>query len=124
MKRTIQCSILLITIASITSGIVTAAPKGDRSKKELTVYGRVLKIDNQQRTFLISDRSAKKLYLVAMPDGAHFKIFFGIYRAKDEPVFANVYKGDILQIRCTRTSGDHLSRLDDGTEVLAVSATR
>jgi len=124
MKRTIQISMLLIGIAVVTSGLATAAPKSDRSKKEITVYGRVLKIDNQQQTLLVSDHWTKKLYLVTMPEGARFKIFFGIYRSKDDPAFANVYKGDIVQVRCTRTAKDHLAKLDDGSEALALTAAR
>jgi|SRR5215813_1622038 len=124
MKRTIQSSILLIVIALFTAGLVTAAPKTDRSKSEINVYGRVLQIDSKQRTLLISDHWSKKLYLVTMPEGAQFKIFFGIYRAKDDPSFANVYKNDIVQVRCTRTSKDRLARLDDGREALALTASR
>ena len=124
MKRTIQISILLIAIALITGGLAKAAPKSDRSKNEITLHGRVLKIDNKQQTLLVSDHWTKKLYLVAMPDGARFKIYFGINRAKDDPSFANVYKGDIVQVRCTRTSPDRLAKLDDGTEVVALTAAR
>jgi hypothetical protein len=124
MRRTLQFSTLLIGIALITAGLANAAPKSDRSKNEITVYGRVLKIDNKQQTLLISDHWSKKLYLVTMPEGARLKIFFGIYRAKDEPTFENVYKNDIVQVRCTRTAKDHLARLDDGTEALALTAAR
>jgi hypothetical protein len=124
MKRRIQSSILLIGIALFTAGLVTAAPKTDRSKNEINVYGRVLQIDSKQHTLLISDHWSKKLYLVTMPEGARFKIFFGIYKAKDDPSFANVYKNDIVQVRCTGTSKDRLSRLDDGREVVALTASR
>jgi len=123
MKRRIQSSILLIGIALITAGFAAAAPKAD-SKNEINVYGRVLKIDNEQHTLLIADHWSKKLYLVTMPDGARFKIFFGIYRSKDDPAFANVYKNDIVQVRCTRTSKDRLAKLDDGREALALTASR
>jgi len=107
----------------ITAGLATAAPKSD-SKKEINVYGRVLKIDSEQHTLLIADHWSKKLYLVTMPDGARFKIFFGIYRSKDDPSFANVYKNDIVQVRCTRPSKDRLAKLDDGREALALTASR
>ena len=123
MKRRVQSSILLIGIALITAGLATASPKSD-SKNEINVYGRVLKIDSEQHTFLIADHWSKKLYLVTMPDGARFKIFFGIYRSKDDPAFANVYKNDIVQVRCTGTSKDRLSRLDDGREAVALTASR
>ena len=122
MKR-IQSSILLIGIALITAGLAAAAPKSD-SKNEINVYGRVLKIDSEQHTLLIADHWSKKLYLVTMPDGARFKIFFGIYRSKDDPAFANVYKNDIVQVRCTRTSKDRLAKLEDGREALALTASR
>ena len=123
MKRRIQSSILLIAIALITAGVTTAAPKSD-SKNDINVYGKVLKIDSEQHTLLIADHWSKKLYLVTMPDGARFKIFFGIYRSKDDPTFANVYKNDIVQVRCTRPSKDRLAKLDDGREALALTASR
>jgi len=123
MKRRVQSSILLIGIALITAGLATASPKSD-SKNEINVYGRVLKIDSEQHTFLIADHWSKKLYLVTMPDGARFKIFFGIYRSKDDPAFANVYKNDIVQVRCTRTAKDRLAKLDDGREAIALTASR
>jgi hypothetical protein len=123
MKRRVQSSILLIGIALITAGLATASPKSD-SKNEINVYGRVLKIDSEQHTLLIADHWSKKLYLVTMPDGARFKIFFGIYRSKDDPAFANVYKNDIVQVRCTRTTKDRLAKLDDGREALALTASR
>ena len=124
MKRRVQSSILLIGIALITAGLATATPKSDRSKNEINVYGRVLKIDSEQHTLLIADHWSKKLYLVTMPDGARFKIFFGIYRSKDDPAFANVYKNDIVQVRCSRPSKDRLAKLDDGREALALTASR
>jgi len=123
MKRRVQSSILLIAIALITVGLATAAPKSD-SKNDINVYGKVLKIDSEQHTLLIADHWSKKLYLVTMPDGARFKIFFGIYRSKDDPTFANVYKNDIVQVRCTRPSKDRLAKLDDGREALALTASR
>src|SRR5262245_24986727 len=124
MRRRIQSSILLIAIALITAGLSQAAPKSDRSKNEIDVYGRVLETDSKQHTLLISDHWSKKLYLVTMPDGARFKIFFGIYRTKDDPSFANIYKNDIVQVRCTRTAKDRLARLDDGREALVLTAAR
>ena len=124
MRQTIQRSISLVGIALVTMGIAMGAPKTDRAKSEITVYGRVLKIDKKERTFLISDNSSKKLYLVTMPEGARFKIFSGICRSYDDPHFDNVYKSDFVRVRCIPTDQDHLARLDDGRQAVALTATR
>jgi hypothetical protein len=98
------------------------APKTERAKSEINVYGRVLKIDSKERTLLISDHWSKKLYLVTMPEGARFKVFFGICRAYDNPTFDNVYKTDIVRVRCVRTDQERLARLDDGRQVVVLTA--
>jgi hypothetical protein len=124
MRRTIQRSISLVGIALVTIGLAMGAPKTERAKSEITVYGRVLKIDTKERTLLISDHSSKKLYLVTMPEGAQLKIFFGICRTFDSPTFNNVYKSDIVRVRCSQPDQEHLGRLDDGRQVVVLTAAR
>jgi hypothetical protein len=124
MRQTIQRSISLVGIALFTIGLAMGAPKTERAKSEITVYGRVLKIDRTERTFLISDHSSKKLYLVTMPQGARFQIFSGICRSYDSPTFDNVYQSDLVRVRCIRTDGEHLARLDDGRQMVVLTAAR
>jgi hypothetical protein len=59
-----------------------------------------------------------------MPEGARLKIFYGICRSYDAPTFDNVYKSDIVRVRCIRTDQEHLARLDDGRQVVALTAAR
>lgn len=124
MRQTIQRSISLVGIALVTIGLAMGAPKTERAKSEITVYGRVLKIDKKERTLLISDQSSKKLYLVTMPEWARLEIFFGICRSYDSPTFKNVYRSDIVRVRCIRTGQEHLARLDDGRQMVVLTAAR
>ena len=124
MKQTIQRSISLVGIALVTIGLAIGAPKTERAKSEFTVYGRVLKIDSKERTLLISDHWSKKLYLVTMPEGTRLKIFFGICQSYDSPTFDNVYQTDIVRVRCNRSDREHLARLDDGREMVVLTAVR
>ena len=124
MRQTIQRSISLVGIALVTMGLAMGAPKTERAKSELTVFGRVLQIDSKERTLLISDHASKKLYLVTMPEGVRLKIFFGICKSYDFPTFENVNKTDIVRVRCTRPDQEHLSRLDDGSQMVALTAAR
>ena len=124
MRQTIQRSISLVGIALVTMGLAMGATKTDRAKSEINVYGRVLKIDSKERTLLISDHASKKLYLVTMPEGARLQIFSGICRFYDSPTFDNVYKSDIVRVRCIRNEQDHLARLDDGRQVVTLTAAR
>src|SRR2546430_16131753 len=112
MRQTIQRSISLVGIALVTIGLAMGAPKTERAKSEITVYGRVLKIDNKERTLLISDHFSKKLYLVTMPEGARLQVFFGLCRTCDSPTFEKEYKSDIAPVRCIRTDQQHPARLD------------
>ena len=124
MRQTIQRSISLLGIALVTIGLAMGAPKTERAKSEITVYGRVLKIDKKERTLLISDHSSKKLYLVTMPEGSRLQVFFGICRTCDYPSFDSVYKSDLVRVRCIRTDQEHLARLDDGRQAVVLTAAR
>jgi hypothetical protein len=103
-------------------GLAMGAAKTERAKSEITVFGRVLKVDSKERTLLISDHSSKKLYLVTMPEGARLQVFFGIYKACDSPTFEKVYKSDIVRVRCIRPDQEHLAGLDDGRQVVVLTA--
>jgi hypothetical protein len=124
MRQRIQRSISLVGIALVTIGLAMGAPKTERAKSEFTVHGRVLKIDKKERTLLISDHKSKTLYLVTVPEWARFKIFFGICESYDSPTLDNVYRNDIVTIRCARTDEDHFARLDDGRQVVRLTAAR
>ena len=100
------------------------APKTERTKSEITVYGRVLKVDQKERTLLISDHSSKKLFLVTMPEGSRLQVFSGICRTCDFPTFDSVYKSDLVRVRCIRTDQEHLARLEDGGQVVVLTAAR
>jgi hypothetical protein len=124
MRHTIQRSISLIGIAIVTMGLAMAAPKTEQTKSAFNVYGRVLKVDQKEHTLLIKDHWSKKLFLVTMPEGARLQIFFGINKSYSYPTFDNVYERDIVRVRCIRTGEEHLARLDDGTNVEVVTASR
>jgi len=125
MKQTLQRSKSLVGIALVTIGLAigaTGATKTDRAKSEITVFGRVLEVDQKARTLLISDHWSKKLYLVTMPDGARFQVFFGVSESYGSPTFENVYKSDIVRVRCIRTDQEHLARLDDRRQIVVMTA--
>ena len=124
MRQIIQRSISLAGIALVTMGLAMGAPKTESAKSEISVYGRVLKIDKKERTLLISDHWSKKLYLVTMPEGARLQVFFGICKTCDSATFNNVYKNDVVRVRCIRTDQERLARLDDGREVAVLTAVR
>jgi len=125
MKETIQRSKSLVGIALVTIGLAmgaTGATKTDRAKSEFSVFGRVLNIDQKERTLLISDHWSKKLYMVTMPERARLQIFFGVNKSHSIPTFESVYKSDIVRVRCIRTDQERLARLDDGRQVVVMTA--
>lgn len=89
-----------------------AAPKAERAKY-YRVAGTVIQIDSKDRTLMLSDRLSNKLYLIEVPEGATFKITFGRYMRMAEPGFEDVRIGERIEIRCARSSTDHLARLKD-----------
>lgn len=124
MRQILQRSISVLGIALVTIGLAMGANKTERTKSEFEVYGRVLKVDEKERTLLISDHWSKKLYLVTMPEGARLQIFFGIGRSYDSPTFDKVYQRDIVRVRCIRTDKEHLASLDDGRQASMFTAAR
>ena len=102
--------------------IVAAAPKGQRANKYFTIAGTVLEVDQKEHTLLVADRRSEKLYLIEIPDGATFKITFGNAMLMAKPGLANVNARERVEIRCFRGDRDHLARLDDGREVVVLTA--
>lgn len=102
MERITQRSLALtITVMLALATVAMSAPKSGRSNKYLTIDGRVLHVNRDARTLLVSDYWSKKLYLVNVPK-----------------------KNDRVRMRCIRASDkDHLARLDDGREVVTLTAT-
>jgi hypothetical protein len=125
MKRITQRSIALsITLMLALASVAMSAPKSERSKKRITIDGRVLQVNKETRTLLVSDIWSKKLYSVRVPEGESFRITFGIYMKTSEPEFWQVRKNDRVRLRCVRdASKDHLARLDDGRDVVAVTVS-
>jgi hypothetical protein len=103
--------------------VAMSAPKSQKASKRITIEGRVLEVNKDARTLLISDGWSKKLYLVSVPKGETFKITFGMNMKTAEPSFQQVRKNDRVRMRCVRADKDHLARLDDQREVMMLTAT-
>lgn len=124
MERITQRSIALsVTLILAFATLAMSAPKSERSRKYITIEGRVLQVNSAARTLLVSDDRSKKLYWVDAPRTAAFRITFGLYMKTAEPGIEHVRKNDRVVMRCTRTEKEHLARLDDGREVVAMTAT-
>ena len=94
------------------------------ASKHVTIYGRVLKIDKQERTMLVADQWTKKLYLVNVAEGATFKITFGQNMKMSQPGFRDANKNDKVRIICRRADKEHLAKLDDGSEAIVLTVMR
>jgi hypothetical protein len=112
---------LALTVLITLTSLAMAAPKTERSSR-ITVEGRVLQINPEARTLLVSDLWSKKLYLVTVPKEAGFRITFGMNAHYGDPKFSDVRQNDRVRMRCTRNSREHLSRLNDGREVVVLTA--
>lgn len=125
MERITQRRIALaLTLMLGLATVAMSAPKSGHSSKYLTVEGRVLQVNRDARTLLVSDYWSKKLYLVNVPKGEFFQITFGLYMKTAEPVIEQVRKNDRVRMRCVRAGDkEHLARLDDGREVVMLTAT-
>jgi len=113
-------------IASFTllSTLAIVAPRAEGASKYFKVAGTVIQIDEKDRTLLVADRLANKLYLIEVPAAATFKITFGRYMRMAEPGFHDVRTGERVEIRCTRTATEHLAQLEDGRTVTTLTASR
>lgn len=112
---------LAVTVVLAFATLAMSAPKSERASKYLTIEGRVLQINQEARTLLVSDQWSKKLYLVNVPDGATFNITFGINMKVSEPELYQVKRNDRVRMRCIR-SQEHLARLDDGRQAVVLIA--
>jgi hypothetical protein len=120
--RTISRFGSIAAVFVMLGSLVLAAPKAQRANKYFTIAGTVLNVDQKEHTLLVADRRSEKLYLVEIPDGATFKITFGRYMRMAEPGFADVNVRERVEIRCIRGDRDHLAQLDDGREVVVLTA--
>jgi|GEM_PF-1098543 len=123
MKRITQRSVALaVTLMLAMATLAMSAPKSDRSSKYLKIEGQVLQVNQKARTLLVEDQWSKKLYSVYVPKGETFRITFGMNMRKAEPEFKDARRNDRVSLRCIRTENEHLSRLDDGREVVVLTA--
>lgn len=122
MKRITQRSAALaVTLVLALAAVATAAPKSERSGNYLQIEGRVLHVNQKTRTLLVSADGSGKLYQVSVPKGETFQITFGLYAKNGESEFREARRNDRVRIRCIR-SQEHLARLDDGREVVVLTA--
>ena len=124
MERITQRSVALaVTLVLALATLAMSAPKSERSSKYLTIEGQVLQVDQKSRTLLVEDYWSKKVYSVHVPEGETFRISFGMNMRKAEPEFQDARRNDRVRLRCIRTEKEHLARLDDGREVVVLTAT-
>src|SRR5262245_33769036 len=124
MKHRIQkTTVFSVMIMLALSTLAFGAPKGNRSRKHLTIEGRVISIDQENRTLVVNDRWSGKTYLVDVPENATFKITFGINMNLAEASFEDVHRKDRVRLECIRNQ-DHLSSLDNGRQVTAMKSAR
>lgn len=125
MKRMTQrIAVLGFTLMLALASVAMSAPKASRPSKYLTIEGRVLQVNQAARTLIVSDFWSKKLYLVNVPKGETFRITFGLNQKVAAPELREVHRNDRVRMRCIRTDNQHLARLDDGREVIVLTATR
>jgi len=125
MERiTLRSTALAITLMLAFATLATSTPKSERSRKHLTIEGRVLQVNPSARTLLVADQWSKKLYWVNVPKGDTFQITFGMYMNTARPEIEQVRRNDRVRMRCIRTDKEHLARLDDGREVVVLTSAR
>lgn len=123
MERiTLRSTALAITLMLAFATLATSTPKSERSRKHLTIEGRVLQVNPSARTLLVADQWSKKLYWVNVPKGDTFQITFGMYMNTARPEIEQVRRNDRVRMRCIRTDKEHLARLDDGREVVVLTS--
>jgi hypothetical protein len=122
MKRLTQRNIALaVTLVLALATVAMSAPKSERASKYLIVEGHVVQIDQRARTLLVADMWSDKLYLVGVPKGETFQITFGLNMKVLEPELWQVRRNDRVRMRCIRGE-EHLARLDDGRQVVVMTA--
>ena len=108
---------LMLALAGASIGATKSGPAG----KYLTVEGKVLAVNTQDRTMLVSDTQSNTLYLVSVPAGKSVRITFGMNMHSAEPQFRDVHQNDRVRLRCARIQ-DRLAQLNDDPEVVTVTA--
>jgi len=108
---------LMLALAGASIGATKSGPAG----KYLTVEGKVLAVNTQDRTMLVSDTRSNTLYLVSVPAGKSVRITFGMNMNSAEPQFRDVRRNDRVRLRCARIQ-DRLAQLNDDHEVVTVTA--
>jgi hypothetical protein len=119
--RTIARYGSIIATFALLGTLAVAAPKNERAKKYFDVAGKVIQIDQKDRTLLVKDRQSN-LYEIRVPEGATFKITFGRYMKMVEQGFNDVRTGERIEIRCKADKTEHLSRLADGRTVTRLTS--
>ena len=122
MNRIARSAISLVASIALALSFAITAPRVEAGSKFFTMEGQVLKIDQKNRTLLVSDRENEKLYLVNVPEGSTLKITWGRFSRMAEPGFTDVYKNDRVQIRCYPDS-EHLAQIDGRTAVTLTAAS-
>lgn len=123
MERITQRSVALaVTLMLAFATLAMSASKSERSRKYITIEGRVLQVNPDARTLLVADDWSKKLYWVNVPKGDSFRITFGLNMKTAEPEVEHVHRNDRVFMRCIRTDKEHLARLDDGREVVVLTS--
>lgn len=123
MKPIKQRSIALaatLAIAFIT--LAVSVPSAKASSRYQIIAGRVLKIDKKERQMLVADRSSKKLYLVNVAKEATFQITFGRNAQLSAATLNDVDPNNAVLLRCAQDEKEHLARLDDGRQVIVLTA--
>jgi hypothetical protein len=124
MKRISQrTAALALTLVLAFAAVAIGAPKSERAGKYLSIQGRVLQIDQKARTMLVADSWSPKLYLVTVTKGATFRITFGMNMNKSEAQFEDAHRNDRVSLLGIRDQ-EHLARLDDGRQVVLLTASR
>ena len=121
MKRITQSAALAVTLVLALGTLAMSAPKSERASKYLTVEGRVLQIDQKARTLLVADMWSDKLYLVNVPKGETFKITFGLNMNVAAAELWHARRNDRVRMYCIRDQ-EHLAQLDDGRQVVVMTA--
>ena len=84
----------------------------------------MLQIKRRPARFLVADHWSKKLYLVTVPEGAHFKVTFGRAMNLTYPEISDLSRKDQVQMRVKASSGERLTLLQDGRQAVVLIATR
>ena len=113
---------LAATLAAVFITLAVSAPNASASHRSQIIAGRVLKIDKKERQMLVADRSSEKLYLIRVARGATFRITFGRNMQMSAATLDDVDPNNAVLLRCDRNEKEHFAKLDDGREVIVLTA--